>query len=157
MPRPNLLDLILRLDHDITRHFQLDYMLFDAVFLALYVTLLIRRKRVAPLYAGLVCAPILYAIDGLVWTATGVRECTLPAPWGKHPVDFMMDASYAIVAFSWVWIAFERRSAGGVALWPTGHSSRLDRGLRKGDLDFGGQGEMCPQRGDRVRLREGTL
>jgi hypothetical protein len=33
--------------------------------------LLIDQKRIAPLYAGLVCAPILYAIDGLLWKAAG--------------------------------------------------------------------------------------
>jgi hypothetical protein len=117
MENPSLLDLILHVDHDITRHFEFDYILFDALFLALYVTLLVRHGRIAPLRAGLVCAPILYAIDGIIWTATGVREYSLPAPWIKHPVDFMMDVSYAIVAFSWVWIAFERRSVQDVALW----------------------------------------
>jgi hypothetical protein len=81
---------------------------FDALFLALYVTLLILRKRTARLWAGLVCASILNAIDGLIWTAMGMCEYVLSAPWVKHPVDFMVDASYAIVALSWVSIAFER-------------------------------------------------
>ena len=51
MREPNLLDLILEIDHDITRHFECDYVLFDALFLALYVALLVRQKRVAPLRA----------------------------------------------------------------------------------------------------------
>jgi hypothetical protein len=29
----------------------------------------------------------------------------------------MMDVSYGIIAFSWVWLAFERRSARDVAFW----------------------------------------
>jgi len=57
MEDPSLLDLILHVDHDITRHFECDYILFDALFLALYVTLSIRRGRIAPLKAGLICAP----------------------------------------------------------------------------------------------------
>ena len=114
---PNVLDMILNIDHDITRHFEFDYLIFDAVFLALYVTLLIVEKRVVPLKAGLICAVLIYIIDGIIWTATGVREYGISAPWMKHVVDFMMDVSYGIVAFSWVWIAFESKSARDVFLW----------------------------------------
>ena len=114
---PRVIQIILEVNKDIARRFQFDYILFDALFLAIWVALLIWQKRFAPLKAGIVCAVIVYVIDGVIWTATGVREYGLPAPWFKFPVDFMMDISYGIIAFSWVWIAFERRGAWDVAMW----------------------------------------
>ena len=109
--------LLFEIDHDITRHFDLDYILFDALFLAIYVALLVREKRYGALKTGILCGIAFYVIDGVIWYVTGVREYGLPAPWVKHPIDFMMDVSYGIVGFGWVWIAFERRSAGDVAFW----------------------------------------
>ncbi|MBN1642328.1 MAG: hypothetical protein JXA09_13920 [Anaerolineae bacterium] len=111
------MDRLLSIDQDITRRFQFDYLVFDAVFLALYIVLLVRRKRFAALRAGLISAALMYVIDGVIWTATGVREYGISARWIKHPTDFMMSISYGIVAFSWVWIAFERESWRDVALW----------------------------------------
>jgi hypothetical protein len=113
----HLVDWVLRIDHNITRRFQFDYLVFDAAFLAVFIVLLVRRKRVAALKAGLISAALMYIIDGVIWTATGVREYVIAAPWIKHPVDFMMSISYGIVAFSWVWIAFDRQSWQDVALW----------------------------------------
>ena len=109
--------MVLGIDHDITRNFEFDYLIFDALFLALYVFFLIRTKRYAALKAGLVCGGLFYLIDGVIWVKTGVREYGLSAPWIKHPTDFMMDVSYGIVAFSWVWIAFERRGVRDIAIW----------------------------------------
>jgi hypothetical protein len=112
-----LLRSLIEIDHSITRHFELDYILFDAVFLAGYVSFLVREGRIRPLRTGIVCGLITYLIDGVIWHAAGVREYGISAPWIKHPVDFMMDVSYGIVAFGWVWIAFERKGNWDVALW----------------------------------------
>lgn len=113
----NLIGTILEINKNIARKFEFDYILFDALFLVIWVALLIGQKRFGPLKAGLVCAAIVYVIDGVIWTASGVREYGIPAPWIKYPVDFMMDVSYGIIAFSWVWIAFERESARDVVFW----------------------------------------
>jgi hypothetical protein len=113
----DLIQTILELNQNVARNFEFDYILFDALFLAIWVALLIWQKRFGPLKAGLILAVIVYLIDAIIWTRTGVREYGIPAPWFKHPVDFMMDVSYGIVAFSWVWIAFERRSFRDVAFW----------------------------------------
>jgi hypothetical protein len=117
---PGLFDRILAIDHNITRRFEFDYLIFDALFLAVYVVALIRAKRHVPLKAGLGFVLPIYLIDAVIWTALGVREYGISAPWMKHAVDFMMDVSYAIVAFSWMWIAFEKRSLRDVALWTMG-------------------------------------
>ena len=108
---------LFHIDHSITRHFQFDYLILDAVFLAVYVLILARQRRYAALRAGIICGLLFYLIDGVIWYQTGVREYALPAPWVKHPTDFMMDISYGIVGFGWVWIAFERRSRRDVAFW----------------------------------------
>jgi hypothetical protein len=110
---PTLFDI----DQDVARHFELDYIACDAVFLATFVAAMIWRKRYRPLAAGVVCGLLIYVIDGVIWSALGIREYGLPAPWLKHPVDFMMDFSYGVVAFGWMWIAFERRSRADVAGW----------------------------------------
>jgi hypothetical protein len=112
-----MLQFLSGIDQDIARRFQFDYVILDAVFLLWWVGLLISRKRFAPLAAGVVCGALTYVIDGVIWYSSGVREYGLPAPWMKHPVDFMMDFSYGIVAFSWIWIAFERRSRLDLAFW----------------------------------------
>jgi hypothetical protein len=109
--------IVLEINKDIARRFEFDYILFDALFLLIWVALLLWQKRYGPLKTGVVCAVIVYVIDGVIWTATGVREYGISSPWLKFPVDFMMDVSYGIIAFSWVWIAFERQSACDVALW----------------------------------------
>ena len=61
-----ILGVVRAVDHSITRHFDLDYIFFDALFLTVYVTLLIRRKRFGPLRAGLVWSPLRrrLAVDG---------------------------------------------------------------------------------------------
>ncbi len=110
-------DIISDINHSISRNFQFDYILCDAVFLATFVALLVWRKRYSPLLAGVVCGILIYIIDGVVWSSLGIRQYGISAPWIKHPVDFMMDFSYGVVAFAWMWIAFEKRSRADVAFW----------------------------------------
>jgi hypothetical protein len=113
----DLINTILDINESITRRFQIDYLLFDTLFMAVWIYMLLRHKRREALYVGLICGLAFYVIDGIIWTATGVREYELPAAWLKFPVDFMMDTSYGIVGFGWAWIAFERRSLRDVAFW----------------------------------------
>jgi hypothetical protein len=112
-----LIKIILEINESITRRFQIDYLLFDTLFMIAWIVLLLRHKRREPLYVGLICGLVFYAIDGIMWTATGVREYELPSAWLKFPVDFMMDVSYGVVGFGWAWIALERRSVRDVAFW----------------------------------------
>jgi len=113
----HIVNTILEINENITRRFEVDYLLFDTLFMLAFVILLFLHKRRGPLLAGLICGLAFYLIDGVIWTATGVREYELPAAWLKFPVDFMMDVSYGIVGFGWAWIAFERKSLRDVLFW----------------------------------------
>jgi hypothetical protein len=112
-----LINVILDINESITRRFEIDYLLFDTVFMVIWIVLLVRQKRFEALWVGVICGLVFYAIDGIIWTATGVREYELPAAWLKFPVDFMMDISYGVVGFGWAWIAFERKSWRDLGFW----------------------------------------
>lgn len=110
---------------EVPRIFDYDYIYFDAIFLAIWIGLLIARKKYTPLLAGVVIAIPVYLIDAVIWwnsptlqSTTGyVREyiiggIQMPHPldqyfWLKFGADFMMCISYSIYAFSWVWIMFQ--------------------------------------------------
>ena len=79
----DVIRMVLEINKDIARRFEFDYIFFDALFLLIWIALLIWQKRYSPLRAGIVCAVVVYIIDGVIWTATGVREYGLPAPWVK--------------------------------------------------------------------------
>lgn len=113
----DLVSVILDINESITRRFEIDYLVFDTLFMIVWIYLLLQHKRRGPLLVGLICGLMFYAIDGIIWTATGVREYELPAAWLKFPVDFMMDISYGIVGFGWAWIAFEQKSVRDVVFW----------------------------------------
>ncbi|MFX1321749.1 MAG: hypothetical protein ACFFAQ_08895 [Promethearchaeota archaeon] len=103
------------LNHDVIRIFDLDYLIFDFIFFLIFIIVLIKQKEMMPIYVGFVCGILFLIIDGIIWWNTGIREI--------HPsnvkiyVDFMMDFSYGLLAFSWVMIMFERNSIKKVILW----------------------------------------
>ncbi|MBN2291494.1 MAG: hypothetical protein JXM70_03655 [Pirellulales bacterium] len=112
-----IIDIVSGIDQSIARNFQFDYIICDFVFLVIFISLMIWQKRYGPLAAGAVCGVIIYIIDGVVWYTLGVREYGISDAWMKHPVDFMMDFSYGVVAFGWMWVAFERKSVKDVVFW----------------------------------------
>lgn len=113
-----------------TRFFQYDYILFDAIFLAIWLFFLVKDKKWSALSFGLVCAVIVYFIDAVWWWNTSanayyapgtfIREywidgVQMPHPlgdffWRKFSCDFMMCISYSLFAFPWMWIAYEKIS-----------------------------------------------
>jgi hypothetical protein len=108
------------------RFFQYDYIYIDAFFLCVWLVILIRNKEYKPIFFGLILAPIIYLIDAYIWwnapagshylVGTFVREYWIggvhvPHPpgsyaWLKFGVDFMMDISYALFTFPWLYIMF---------------------------------------------------
>ncbi|MHA1728049.1 MAG: hypothetical protein ACTSWY_04895 [Promethearchaeota archaeon] len=78
-------------------------------------------KKWKPLLWGFIISVPVYIIDAVIWFKTGVREYEIDGVslifpvdstgitvyWLKFPIEFMMDISYSVLAFSWVWICFE--------------------------------------------------
>jgi len=113
--------------NEASREFDYDYIYFDALFLAIWLSVLIKNKKWNPIKYGLFTAVIVYIIDAVIWwnasagsnypPDTTIREywiggIKLPHPlgeyfWVKFGADFMMCVSYSIFAFGWLWIMFE--------------------------------------------------
>lgn len=93
-------------DTNIERKFDADYLVFDAIFLLSFCVALLLKKKMLPLAIGAIFGFLIFIIDGVIWWYTGVRY--IDAPFSKWWVDFMMDISYGIVAFSWMIIALRR-------------------------------------------------
>jgi len=108
---------------DAARNFQYDYIIFDAIFLAIWVTILIIMKKNKPLLAGLGFGSLVYIIDAVWWwnaphgSGTFIREYIIGGIQVPHSIgtlfflkcgaDFMMTMSYSLFAFAWLWIVFE--------------------------------------------------
>ncbi len=113
--------------YTVQRIFQYDYIYIDAVFLIIWLAILIYNKKYKALLFGIIIAPIIYFIDAYIWwntqagplfsATTFIREywiggVQMPHPlgiyfWKKFGADFMMTISYALYAFPWIWICFE--------------------------------------------------
>jgi hypothetical protein len=113
--------------HNPSRIFQYDYIFFDAIFLVIWIFILLKNKKYSALKFGLIIAPIIYVIDALYWwntfagaglpKGTFLREywigsMQVPHPlgryvWLKFGADFMMTISYSLFTFPWLWIMFE--------------------------------------------------
>jgi len=104
-------------DASISRSFQFDYVIFDALFLLIFVVCLFRQRRFAALLSGLFAAVVFYAVDAVFWTRYGIREYSISEAWMRPPLDFMMDVSYGIITFGWLWVILERRSTRDVLFW----------------------------------------
>jgi len=107
--------LLSKINHDVIRIFDFDYLIFDFIFLLIFLTVLIINKKKIPIYVGFVCGILFLIIDGIIWWNTGIRE--IDPSNTKIYVDFMMDFSYGLLAFSWVMIMFERNSIKEILLW----------------------------------------
>lgn len=114
------------------RVFQYDYIYLDALFLAVWVLILLKNKEYVALLTGAVIAPIIYLIDAQIWwnasagpnypIGTFIREywiggIHLPRPlgdylWPKFWADFMMTISYALYTFPWLVIVFRNLRQG---------------------------------------------
>lgn len=107
--------MLSKINHDVIRIFDFDYLIFDFIFLLIFLTVLIINKKKIPIYVGFVCGILFLIIDGIIWWNAGIRE--IDPSNTKIYVDFMMDFSYGLLAFSWVMIMFERNSIKEILLW----------------------------------------
>ncbi|MCR4277909.1 MAG: hypothetical protein NUV85_02720 [Candidatus Berkelbacteria bacterium] len=108
------------------RVFQYDYIYIDAFFLAVWIVFLLWRREFKALIFSAVIAPIIYAIDAILWwnrsagphypLGTHIREYWIAGSQVNRPEgvlwlqkfgsDFMMTISYSFFAFAWMWIMF---------------------------------------------------
>lgn len=115
--------MILEQFNNPSRIFQYDYIYIDAIFLVIWIFILLKDKKYSALVFGAVIAPIIYYIDAHIWwngltgVGTFIREywiggVSIPHPlggylWQKFGADFMMTISYGLFTFPWLWIMFE--------------------------------------------------
>ncbi len=111
---------------EVMRRFQFDYIYVDAFFLLIWLIIILKHKKFNALYAGFILAIVVYIIDAVAWwnipagsTLPGknIREYWIGGNavlhgWNsltllKFAADFMMTISYALFAFTWLWIMFE--------------------------------------------------
>jgi len=122
-----MLNMIFQGFNEARRRFEYDYIYIDALFLTIWITILIKKKKWNPLKFGLLTGFIVYFIDCILWwnlpagsnypPGTTIREYWiggLKVPtslgnyfWPKFGADFMMTFSYSMFIFSWIWIMFE--------------------------------------------------
>jgi len=122
-----LLNIFFESFNQAIRMFEYDYIFIDGVFLAIWLGVLIKYKKWAPIKFGIITGFLIYTIDAIAWfnipagsnypTGTFIREywiggIYMPRPlgdyfWIKAGADFMMTFSYSMFAFTWLWIIFE--------------------------------------------------
>lgn len=108
------------------RTFQYDYIYVDATVLLIWIGVLLWQREYKALAFGAIIAPIIYLIDAVVWwngsagshypLGTHIREYWIGNTYVSRPLgdlwlrkfgaDFMMTISYALYAFTWLWIVF---------------------------------------------------
>ena len=98
--------------YDVIRNFGADYILFDLIFLAIFIFLLIRYKKKIPLLAFFVGGlAINFVIDWGIWLHTGIREISLPFDFLGSLVFFFIwfSLSYG-VEYAYVFLMFDKKS-----------------------------------------------
>ncbi len=96
--------------YDVIRTFGADYILFDVVFLAIFLFLLIKFNKKVPLIAFFVGGlGINLLVDWGIWLHNGVREVALPANWNMFLFFLWFSLSYG-VEYAYVFIMFQKKS-----------------------------------------------
>ncbi len=96
--------------YDVIRTFGADYILFDLIFLAIFVFLLFKFKKKIPLLAFIVGGlGINLLIDWGIWLHTGIREIILPVGWNVLFFFIWFSISYG-VEYAYVFLMFEKKS-----------------------------------------------
>jgi hypothetical protein len=98
--------------YDVIRTFGADYILFDLIFIILFLFLLIKNKKKIPLLAFFVGGLFInFLIDYGIWLHTGVREVFLPFNFfgAVFLFFFWFSLSYG-VEYAYVFLMFEKKS-----------------------------------------------
>jgi len=98
--------------YDVIRSFGVDYILFDLIFLIIFITLLIKYKKKIPLIAFFVGGLLInFLVDWGIWFHTGIREISLPFSFTGSVLLFFLwfSLSYG-VEYAYVFLMFEKNS-----------------------------------------------
>jgi len=96
--------------YDVIRTFGADYILFDLIFLTIFIFLLLKFKKKIPLLAFLIGGlGINLLMDWGIWLHTGIREIIVPASWNVLLFFVWFSISYG-VEYAYVFLMFEKKS-----------------------------------------------
>ena len=98
--------------YDVIRNFGVDYIYFDLIFLAVFITTLIILKKKLPLWAFFVGGlAINFLIDWGLWLHNGLRTVSLPFHFAGSIILFFIwfSLSYGI-EYAYVFLMFQEKS-----------------------------------------------
>lgn len=102
---------------DVIRNFGLDYILFDLIFVIIFLSLLIRFKKKISLAAFFIGGFFInFIVDWGIWLHTGIREISLPQNflglsefWSTLIFFLWFSLSYG-VEYAYIFIMFDKKS-----------------------------------------------
>ncbi len=98
------------MSYDVVRTFGADYILFDLIFLAIFLFLLIKYRKKIPLLVFFVGGlGINFVIDWGFWLHSGTREVILPGFLNTVVFFLWFSLSYG-VEYAYVFLMFEEKS-----------------------------------------------
>lgn len=105
--------------YNVIRTFGVDYIFFDVVFVAIFLILLIRSRKIIPLIAFFVGGFLInFIVDYGIWFHTGIRELILPVNFTLGVVIFFLwfSLSYGI-EYAYVFLMFEEKKIKSKLIW----------------------------------------
>ena len=98
------------MNYDVIRTFGADYIIFDIIFLVLFIFLLFKFKKKIALFAFLIGGLLInFVVDWGIWLHTGLREVVLPVGWNVILFFLWFSISYG-VEYAYVFLMFEKKS-----------------------------------------------
>jgi len=98
--------------YDVIRNFGVDYILFDLIFIVVFLFLLFKTKKKIPLLVFLIGGlGINFLVDWGYWLHTGIREISLPNGFfgGVFLFFIWFSLTYG-VEYAYVFLMFEKKS-----------------------------------------------
>jgi len=98
--------------YDVIRNFGVDYILFDLIFVAIFLFLLVRYNKKIPLLVFFLGGlGINFLVDWGIWLHTGIREISLPSNFlgGVFLFFIWFSLTYG-VEYAYVFLMFEKKS-----------------------------------------------
>ena len=93
--------------HDVTRVMDIDFIYFDLILTAIWITLLLVRKRYKALLFGLFGYAVVFFTDDVIWyTLQGTRH--IEGPIGPHLFLAYFSFTYGMIMFSYAPMMFDK-------------------------------------------------